>query len=129
MENMKDVSLLEEQLQKAEMENEVAVNLFENYIQSAVLTEEEIESGRFAELEKNYNKSLEKVEILRNQIADRTRRTLAISRFIDEINSFEHLIDEFTEELWTGLCDRITIHEKGIADVRFKSGLEIEVKI
>lgn len=41
----------------------------------------------------------------------------------------DHLIDDFTEELWIGLCDRIIINENNMAVVRFKSGLEIEVHI
>ena len=29
---------------------------------------------------------------------------------------------------WLGLCDRITLMEKGKAAVRFRSGVEIEVE-
>ena len=39
-----------------------------------------------------------------------------------------HSTDKYCRIVWLGLCDRITLKEKGKAAVRFRSGVEIEVE-
>ena len=73
-------------------------------------------------------KSTEKIDgaVAMTMALDRAIREL--ERFLDEVRKLDGAFLEFSKEAWLGLCDRITLKEKGKAAVRFRSGVEIEVE-
>ena len=126
IERLKDSDELKEKLEKAEHKLVKASEEYERYVQSAVLTREEVERGKLKELEDKYNLSQKKVDELRETITDRLRRSIAIRKYLDEIKNLE-TISEFTDNLWLGLCERITIFKDTSATVRFKGGEEVKI--
>ena len=64
----------------------------------------------------------------RSAISDRKVRARELERFLDEVRKLDGAFLKFSKEAWLGLCDRITLMEKGKAAVRFRSGVEIEVE-
>ena len=102
--------------------------LMEEYVRSTVLTESEVENGRYAELQTRYEAAVKNAEKARNAISDRKVRARELERFLDEVRKLDGAFLQFSKEAWLGLCDRITLMEKGKAAVRFRSGVEIEVE-
>ena len=68
-------------------------------------------------------------EKLQDELTERRRRSLMIKRFIDEVSGFEDLFTEFTENLRLGLVDVIVVVDKKNFRVKFKSGMEVPVKL
>ena len=102
--------------------------LMEEYVRSTVLTESEVENGRYAELQTRYEAAVKNTEKARNAISDRKVRARELERFLDEVRKLDGAFLKFGKEAWLGLCDGITLKEKGKAAVRFRSGVEIEVE-
>ena len=68
-------------------------------------------------------------EKLQDELTERRRRSLMIKRFIDEVSGVEDLFTEFTENLRLGLVDVIVVVDKKNFRVKFKSGMEVPVKL
>ena len=115
-------------LEEAETEVSVVSGLVEEDVRSTVLTESEVEDGRYAELRTRYEAAVRSAEKARNAISDRKVRARELERFLDEVRKLDGVFLEFSKEAWLGLCDRITLKEIGKAVVRFRSGVEIEVE-
>lgn len=132
IESIRDSLLVNDSFQKSldEAETEVSVvsGLMEEYVRSTVLTESEVENGRYAELQTRYEAAVKNAEKARNAISDRKVRARELERFLDEVRKLDGAFLEFSKEAWLGLCDRITLKEIGMAAVRFRSGVEIEVE-
>ena len=71
---------------------------------------------------------MEKVESLRAELTSRMRRAAAIERFIEKVSGYSEVFQEFTEESWLGLADKIIIKDKNHFVVAFKNGVEIPVE-
>ena len=80
------------------------------------------------DLERKYNKAMEKVENLRAELTSRMRRAAANERFIKKVSGYSEVFQEFTEESWLGLADKIIIKDKNHFVVAFKNGVEIPVE-
>ena len=52
-----------------------------------------------------------------------------IKRFIDEVNGFEDLFTDFSENLWLGLVDLMVVKDKKNFRVNFESGMEVPVEL
>ena len=103
--------------------------MFQDYINSTSITEEELTTGRYCELETRYSEAKKDADKLSNELTDRRRRAALARRFTSEVAAFDQPFTEFTEETWLGLADNITIQENGTAVVKFKSGMEVTVRI
>lgn len=125
---VKDTASLEEEIKKADDDLEEAEILFQDYIAKNAITEADLNDGKYAVLENKYSKAQEKADTLRGELTSR-RRAAAIERFIEKVSGFEETFQEFTEELWLGIADKITVRDKGSYTVRFKNGVEIPVLI
>ena len=75
-----------------------------------------------------YNRSMEKVESLRAELTSRMRRAAAIERFIEKVSGYTEVFQEFSEESWLGLAEKIIVKDKGSYIVKFKNGIEIPVE-
>ena len=132
IESIRDSLLVNDSFQKsldqAETEISVVSGMMEEYVRSTVLTASEVENGRYAELQARYEAAVKNAEKARNAISDRKVRARELERFLDEVRKLDGAFLKFSKEAWLGLCDRITIKEKGKAAVRFRSGVEIEVE-
>ena len=120
-----DTAKLKAEVEKAEAALDEAVILFQDYISKNAITEADLTDGKYAELETKYNSAMEKVEELRSELTSRMRRAAAIERFIEKVSGYNEVFQEFTEEAWLGLADKIIIKDKGAYTVRFKNGIEI----
>lgn len=123
-----DTAKLKAEVEKAEAALDEAVILFQDYISKNAITEADLTDGKYAELETKYNSSMEKVEELRSELTSRMRRAAAIERFIEKVSGYNEVFQEFTEEAWLGLADKIIIKDKGAYTVRFKNGIEISAQ-
>lgn len=75
-----------------------------------------------------YNKAMEKVESLRTELTSRMRRAAAIERSIEKVSGYKEVFQEFTEESWQGLADKIIVKDKKHFVVVFNNGVEIPVE-
>ena len=128
LEKVSDTASLEAEVGKAERSLDEAVILFQDYISNNAITEADLTDGKYMELETKYNKTLEKVESLRAELTSRMRRAAAIERFIEKVSGYSEVFQEFTEESWLGLADKIIIKDKNHFVVAFKNGVEILVE-
>lgn len=126
---VKDTASLEEEIKKADDDLEEAEILFQDYIAKNAITEADLNDGKYAVLENKYSKAQEKADTLRGELTSRRRRAASIVRFIEKVSSFDKTFQEFTEELWLGLADTITVKDKKNYLVRFKNGVEIPVEV
>lgn len=116
-------------IKKADDDLEEAKNLFQDNIAKNAITEADLNDGKYAVLENKYSKAQEKADTLRGELTSRRRRAASIVRFIEKVSSFDKTFPEFTEELWLGLADTITVKDKKNYVVRFKNGVEIPVEV
>lgn len=56
------------------------------------------------------------------------RRAAAIERFIEKVSGYTEVFQEFSEEAWLGLAEKIIVKDKGSYIVKFKNGIEIPVE-
>jgi hypothetical protein len=56
-------------------------------------------------------------------------RSEALHQFIAELEDRPELITQFDEAAWLTLAEQVTITDDGSAVFRFKSGIEIDVKL
>ena len=56
------------------------------------------------------------------------RRAAAIERFIEKVSGYTEVFQEFSEEAWLGLAEKIIVKDKKHFSVAFKNGVEIPVK-
>ena len=118
---------LEKKVIASESELDVVCQMFQDYINSTSITEEELTTGRYCELETRYSEAKKAADKLSDELTDRRRRAALVRRFTSEVAAFDQPFTEFTEEAWLGLADSITIQENGTAAVKFKSGMEVTV--
>ena len=59
---------------------------------------------------------------------DMKRKTRVTEYFIEQLKSSEGVFIKFTEEMFRGLCDRMTVYKEGFVRVRFRNGVEIDVE-
>lgn len=123
-----DTASLEAEVGKAERSLDEAVILFQDYISKNAITEADLTDGKYMELETKYNRSMEKVESLRAELTSRMRRAAAIERFIEKVSGYTEVFQEFSEEAWLGLAEKIIVKDKGSYIVKFKNGIEIPVE-
>ena len=123
-----DTAKLKAEVEKAEAALDDTIILFQDYISKNAITESDLAGGKYVELETKYNSAMEKVENLRSELTTRMRRAAAIERFIEKVSSYTEVFQEFTEESWLGLADKIIVKDKGTYIVRFKNGVEILVE-
>ena len=48
--------------------------------------------------------------------------------FIRRLRELDGVIEEFDEDFWCGLADSVTVVSKNKAVVRFRGGMEVEVR-
>lgn len=63
-----------------------------------------------------------------HRVASRMRRAAAIERFIEKVSGYTEVFQEFSEEAWLGLAEKIIVKDKGSYIVQFKNGIEIPVE-
>ena len=68
-------------------------------------------------------------EKLQGELTERRQRSLMIGWFIDEVSGFEYLFTEFSENLCLGLVDVTVVVDNKNFRVKFKSGMEVPVKL
>lgn len=71
---------------------------------------------------------MEKVDALHAELTSKMRRAAAIERFIEKVSGYSEVFQEFTEEAWLGLADKIIVKDKRHFVVAFKNGVEIPVE-
>ena len=128
LEKVSDTASLEAEVGKTERSLDEAVILFQDYISKNAITEADLTDGKYMELETKYNRSFEKVESLRAELTSRMRRAAAIERFIEKVSGYTEVFQEFSEEAWLGLAEKIIVKDKKHFSVAFKNGVEIPVK-
>ena len=128
LEKVSDTASLETEVGEAERTLDEAVILFQDYISKNAITEADLTDGKYMELETKYNRSMEKVESLRAELTSRMRRAAAIERFIEKVSGYTEVFQEFSEEAWLGLAEKIIVKDKGSYIVKFKNGIEIPVE-
>ena len=59
---------------------------------------------------------------------DMKRKARITEYFIEQLKSSEGVFTKFTEEIFSGLCDRMTVCKEGFVRVRLRNGVEIDVE-
>ena len=124
-----DPAPLEEKLEKAGKAFDEKVVLLQDYISKNAITEKELADGRYAELGKEYRNAQAEKEKLQDELTERRRRSLMIKRLIEEVQGFDDVFTEFSENLWLGLVDVMVVVDKKNFKMKFKSGMEVPVEL
>ena len=124
-----DTATLEGKLEKAAATFDEKMVLLQDYISKNAITEKELTDGRYSELEKEYREAQAEKVKLQDKLTERRRRSLMIKRFINEVEGFDNVFTEFSENLWLGLVDVVVVVDKKNFRLKFKSGMEVPVEL
>jgi DNA invertase Pin-like site-specific DNA recombinase len=91
--------------------------------------DQQLYNKRFQELMSRFEAGKERVLEIEEKLRQRMIRHEALCQFISELGDRPSLITHFDEAAWLTLVDQVTITVDGYAVFRFKSGIEIEVKL
>ena len=122
-----DTSELEKQLSETLIELEYAQGLVKSYFDGKPITDEDVSSGKFESYQRKYTQAKEKADSLSDQITDRKSRSRKMQRFINKVEQLNEPFSEFSEQMFTGLADHITVYSKEKIEVVFKSGQTISI--
>lgn len=120
-----DTSELEKQLKEAQIELEYAEGLVKSYFNGKPISEEDLSSGKFESYQMKYTEAKKKADDLISQITDRKNRSRKMQRFISKIEQLNEPFTEFSEQVFTGLADHMTVYSKDKITVKFRCGTEI----
>lgn len=120
--NLNDTSALEEKLESAEREF-AEVNALVDHYGKTVSVKENV----FTELQLRYRRAADKVKKCNDEISNMKRKARITEYFIEQLKTADGVFTSFTDEMFRGLCDRMTVIEKGLVRVRFRNGAEIDV--
>ena len=87
-----------------------------------------IRENMFTDLQVRYRKAADEVKKCTDEINDMKRKARITEYFIEQLKSSEGVFTNFTEEMFRGLCDRMTVYKEGFVRVRFRNGVEIDVE-
>ena len=124
-----DTASLEEKLEKAATAFDKKMVLLQDYVSKNAITEKELADRRYSELEKEYREAQAEKVKLQDELTERRRRSLMIKRLIEEVQGFDDVFTEFSENLWLGLVDVMVVIDKKNFRVKFKSGMEVPVEL
>ena len=66
-----------------------------------------------------------KVEQQKADRAERLQKAEAISAFMFEIHERDRLVEEFSDRLWIGTIEKVTVCHDGKLIFQFKNGMEV----
>lgn len=118
-----DTGKQEEKLASAEKESAEVKALVDEYGKSVSIRE-----NMFTDLKVRYRKAADAVKKCTYEINDMKRIARITEYFIEQLKSSEGVFTKFTEEMFRGLCDRMTVCKEGFVRVRFRNGVEIDVE-
>ena len=114
---------LEQELCDLESEIEVTKELYRKGISSGPITD----SSRLTSMQNHFSEILEKRNNLKDEITSRKNKRLGINRFIRTLKDADEQVSEFSDELFVGLLDHMTVYSKACIAVTFKGGQEIKI--
>ena len=118
-----DTGKQEEKLASAEKESAEVKALVDEYGKSVSIRE-----NMFTDLQVIYRKAADAVKKCTDEIKDMKRKARITEYFIEQMKSTEGVFTKFTEKMFRGLCDRMTVCKEGFVWVRFLKGVEIDVE-
>ena len=118
---------LEKQLNEAKNEQSDASILIQQYMTSGPITETDLNSGRYDELCKRLTDAENREEELTIKLEELRKKRAEVSQFIKKVEDLKEHYTSFSNELFSGLCRKMTIYSKDRVVVTFSSGLEIEL--
>lgn len=114
---------------KIELQNklEVVAEMIQNIISENAHTalDQEEYQRKYDDLVKRFDSDKTNLELVTEQIRDKTARHKNLELFLDKLQKQNGLISEFNPILWNSLVDYVTVYEKDKTEVSFKNGLEI----
>ena len=116
---------LEQERDSLEVEIEITKELYRRSISAAPIKDA---SGLDA-VQVKYQNMLTRRDELRDEIVCRKNKRIGLDRYIRTLKETELQDTEFSEELFIGLVDHMTVYSKSIIGVTFRDGQEIRVNL
>jgi len=115
--------------QKIELQNELEVvaKMIQDIINENAHTalDQEEYQRKYDGLVKRFESDKTNLELVTEQIKDKTTRHKNLEIFLDKLQKQDKLISEFDPLLWNSLVDYVTVYEKDRVQVTFKNGSKI----
>src|SRR5690625_4315483 len=115
--------------QKIELQNEMEVvaKMIQDIINENAHTalDQEENQRKYDGLVKRFESDKTNLELVTEQIKDKTTRHKNLEIFLDKLQKQDKLISEFDPLLWNSLVDYVTVYEKDRVQVTFKNGSKI----
>lgn len=118
---------LENQLNEAKNEETDASILIQQYMTSGPITENDINGGRYDELCKRLKDAETKVEEITVKLDNLRKHRAEVSQFIKKVENLKEHYTSFSNELFSGLCRKMSIYSRECVVIIFNCGLEIKV--
>lgn len=122
-----NTSELEEQQVRLETAIDVLSSRLRSEISKGPISEQDIASGKYAALNKEYTEDYEKLQKVKTEISRRKNRASELRIFMDNLRNSNAVISEFSEELCVAMLDHMTVNSKTDITVTFRCGTEARI--
>jgi len=115
-----------EKIASAETELETIQELMKQCIaeNATVVQDQSAYKLRYDELSLRYHHSIERLDELKEKAEAQNRRIAGIKRFVQSLDSSE-VLDEFSQELWLALVEKVIVHRDKKLEFCFKNGSSV----
>ena len=115
-----------EKIASAETELETIQELMKKCIaeNATVVQDQSAYKLRYDELSLRYHHSIERLDELKEKAEAQNRRIAGIKRFVQSLESSE-VLDEFSQELWLALVEKVIVHRDKKLEFCFKNGSSV----
>ena len=123
---LSDVSALEAKKETLEKERDEVSELIQHAIEvnSRVAQDQRSYNSRYDELAAKYNGLNNELEIVESQIGKRQANMRKIGQMIDQLEASG---EEFTEDLWASMVERVTVNKDGMMVFTLASGADVQI--
>ena len=127
LETLADFTEIDAQIEAATQELEVVIELTRRCVaensQSSI--DQTAYAARYAELERRYADTKEKVDTLQRARQERQQEAEVLAVFMQELANRDGVLAAFDDKLWLVSVDKAVVHRNGIILFHFYGGVEI----
>lgn len=129
MDSCADMDALRAEQKKAEADMALYADTLNAEVErnSQVAQNQDEYRRREADLQEKYSKARDASDAAAEKLAAAETRRKEIRRLMSALDSADGPMAEFSESLWSGLVDYMTVYRDGRIVVKFKAGMEVKV--
>lgn len=115
---------LDGQISMLESEIKVVSQMVENLVKENTIKAQNQDTyqWKYNRLSERYDKLIQEMKVLELEQLNTTQQLGVITKFIETLSQYEHLVTEFNELLWETTVENVVIGVEGYLNFNFKNG-------